>query len=57
MAREWRAADNRTAPLLLGMVEAQGHEVETLRAEVRRLREVERELRARLAVMAIEVSC
>lgn len=54
--REWREHDARSGPLLLGMVEEKAHEISALRREVRRLREVERELRAKLAVMEIEIA-
>lgn len=55
MRREWREHDARSGPLLLGMVEEKGHEVEILRREVRRLRQERDDLRAKLAVMEIEV--
>lgn len=55
MRREWREHDARSGPLLLGMVEEKAHEVEILRREVRRLRQERDDLRAKLAVMEIEV--
>jgi len=55
--REWREHDARSGPLLLGMVEEKAHEISALRREVLRLRAIERELRAKLAVMEIEVAC